>query len=517
MHPGQDFAHGLERPGNEQALTQDLELDVLWNAMAGGDPFLFEVSKSAVLASLQDPDTIEYRQQALRDCLESPAVIRQLYELTGEALRAESSVWRGLSRDSPSRILHTSVDKLDLLVGFLRALRALADEHAAQFRSSAFTRLFAMLAEELGDEYLDTVEAQLRELRFRRGLLISAQLGKGNKGKRYVLRVARDQNLLERLGFGNRSGYSFTIPERDEGGFRALSELQDKGLNAVANALGQATDHVVSFFTMLRTEVGFYVGCVNLHEWFAEKSEPSCFPTAHRLGAHALSARGLYDPCLTLKLEGRAVGNDVDANGKSLVMITGANQGGKSTFLRSVGLAQLMMQCGMFVCAASFAADVCAGVFTHYKREEDATMTSGKLDEELSRMSEIADAIKPNCVLLCNESFAATNEREGSEIARQVIRAMLDSGVKVLFVTHLFDLAHSFSAPGLEHALFLRGERRPDGSRTFRLTEGEPLPTSYGVDSYLRIFGGHRETAPALALTASPAPPQTPPEAANRP
>ena len=148
--------------------------------------------------------------------------------------------------------------------------------------------------------------------------------------------------------------------------------------------------------------------------------------------------------CLALTTGQRVVGNDVDADGKLLVMITGANQGGKSTFLRSVGLAQLMTQCGMFVGAESLRVNVCAGVFTHYKREEDATMESGKLDEELARMSEIATHLTSNCLLLCNESFAATNEREGSQIARQVVTALLEQGIKVLFVTHMFDLADGF-------------------------------------------------------------------------
>lgn len=104
-------------------------------------------------------------------------------------------------------------------------------------------------------------------------------------------------------------------------------------------------------------------------------------------------------------------------------------------------------------------------------------------------MSEIADLIAPNCVLLCNESFAATNEREGSEIARQVIDALLEQGVKVLFVTHMFDLANSIYGQQLETALFLRAERGADGARPFKLAEGKPLPTSYGEDSYRRIFG----------------------------
>jgi DNA mismatch repair ATPase MutS len=134
-------------------------------------------------------------------------------------------------------------------------------------------------------------------------------------------------------------------------------------------------------------------------------------------------------------------------------------------------------------------ADVCTGVFTHFKREEDATMTHGKLDEELGRMSAIADAIAPDGLLLCNESFASTNESEGAEIARQVVRAMTGSGVRTVFVTHLYDLASGLHEARSESALFLRAEREPDGHRTFRVLPGEPLPTSFGADSYRRIFG----------------------------
>lgn len=202
-----------------------------------------------------------------------------------------------------------------------------------------------------------------------------------------------------------------------------------------------------------------------------------------------LSGRGLYDLCLSLIVKERVVGNDVSADDKLLVMITGANQGGKSTFLRSVGLAQLMMQCGMFVPAESFRANVCDGIFTHYKREEDARMRSGKLDEELCRMNTIVDDITSNSIVLLNESFASTNEREGSEIARQIVRALLESGIKVIYVTHLFELAQGFSLANMDAALFLRAERMADGRRTFRLVEGEPLPTSYGEDLYRQIFG----------------------------
>jgi DNA mismatch repair ATPase MutS len=184
----------------------------------------------------------------------------------------------------------------------------------------------------------------------------------------------------------------------------------------------------------------------------------------------------------------QVVGNDVNVDGIDLVMITGANQGGKSTFLRSIGLAQLMMECGMFVPAESFRANLCNGLFTHYKREEDTTMTSGKFDEELGRMSVIIDNIQPNSLVLFNESFAATNEREDSEIARQIVNALLEKRIKVFYVTHLYELAHGFHSRQMENAIFLRAERRSNGGRTYKLMEAEPLQTSFGVDAYNKIL-----------------------------
>jgi DNA mismatch repair ATPase MutS len=183
------------------------------------------------------------------------------------------------------------------------------------------------------------------------------------------------------------------------------------------------------------------------------------------------------------------VGNDLEAAGKDLVIITGANQGGKSTFLRSIGLAQVMMQSGIFVPAESFSANVCAALFTHYKRKEDASMKSGKLDEELSRMSAIIDMITPNAMVLLNESFAATNEREGSEIARQIVSALVERRVEVFFVTHLYEFAHGFYQQRKGNVLFLRADRQADGRRTFKLIEGEPLQTSFGEDVYHKVFG----------------------------
>jgi hypothetical protein len=489
MYRDRDFDAQAQLPPNAADLIQDLELEALFEAMAQGDKFLLDVVRTAVLTSLTDTAAIEYRQDIMRDCLEHPEVVRELYAVAGAAIAAERKIWR--SRYSADGVLHGGVEVMQVLVGFLRKLRRIAEDHRRELRSRGFTRLFEMLLTELDDAYFSTVEDHLRRLRFRHGVLMSAVLGEGTKGTGYVLRRPwpDTRGWLDRLLAKGARAFTYQVADRDESGHQALEQLRARGINLVGNALAQSADHVVSFFRMLQTEMAFYVGCLNLRERLAQKGEPICLPAVVDSGRRVLSAQGLYDVCLALKLPERVVGNQIAANGKELIMITGANQGGKSTFLRSVGLAQLMLQCGMFVGAERFSAEVCQAIFTHYKREEDPAMKSGKFDEELGRMSRVVDGLRPNAMVLCNESCASTNEREGSEIARQIVRALLEARIKVLYVTHMYHLASSFYGQEPGTVLFLRAEREPDGRRTFRVREGAPLPTSYGRDVYAEVFG----------------------------
>jgi DNA mismatch repair ATPase MutS len=490
MHRDRDFDLQQEFPPHEEALTQDLELSTLFSAMALGDKVLFAVAKKAVLSSLSDLDTILYRQDVLRDCMNNSSIIRDIYDIAVASIAREKTGYWSLLRDFPDTILQRSIEVLQMFVGALKELRNIADEHADQFQSEGFTVFFAMLKRELSDEYFATVQRHLRQLKFRDGVLISAELGQGNKGTNYILRKPRDrkENWIERILEQKPRSYTFHLHPRDESGAKALSELHDRGINLVANALAQATDHILSFFSMLQTELAFYVGCLNLESKLEQKGEPMSFPLPVAPGERKHSFAGLYDICLALSLEQKIVSNELVADKKDLTIITGANQGGKSTFLRSIGVAQLLMQCGMFVPAESFCANVCEGIFTHYRREEDTTMKSGKFDEELSRMSGIVGHLKPNSMLLFSESFAATNDREGSEIARQIVCALLEKQIKIFFVTHLYEFAHGFYEKNMPNAIFVRAERQDDGGRTFKLREGEPLQTSYGEDLYKRIF-----------------------------
>jgi len=458
--------------------------------MALGDKFVYEVSKRVMLANLDDPELIIYRQQVLADGIAQPELIRGMYAIAVGTLEDQRGAW-GYSSQSPTSILSAAIGKLDAYVSRLRQLRTIADEHTGKCQSVGLTTFFRTLQQELDDDYFETITLHLKQLRVHDGVLISAELDRDNSGIGFVLRSALNSKAgwKERRGTRPRSSYSFTIRPRDYAGAQALADLTGRGINLVADAAAQSADHILSYFTMLRAELGFYVGCLNLRHRLAVKGQPISFPEPAPLPSLKLSSRSLCDVCLALKTDNCVVGNDFDADGKELVIITGTSSGGKSTFLRSVGLAQLMMQCGMFVAAESYQASVFGGVFTHFSREEDSTMTSGRLDEELGRMSKIADQIAPHCLMLFNESFAATNEREGSEIGRQVVQALLDSDIRVCFVTHQFDFAESFRLQGAENTLFLRAPRHPEGQRGYKLVAAAPLPTNFGEDLYYRLGG----------------------------
>jgi len=492
MHRDRDLDLETAPRCNAEALVQDLELDTLFSAMASGDAFLFDVARTVLLSATgNDLDTIRYRQEILKDCFDNPEVVRACYAVAVEGIERRKKHFLGFLARYPASILSGSVDVLRDFADVLEKLRKIADKHAKQFTSEGFTSLFATLRREFSDEYLQTIREHLRQLKFRSGILVSAELGTQNEGANYVLRMDRDARprWLRRLWAGRHRSYTFRLHPRDEAGARILSEMAGRGINRVANALAQSADHTLGFLEMLRAELAFYVGCLNLRDTLDRLSAPICLPEAAPIGTRLCRFTDMTDVCLTLAMGRRITGNTVDADGKNLVVITGANQGGKSTFLRSLGLAQLMMQAGMFVTAAAFSAEVCSGVYTHYKREEDESMKSGKLDEELARMSDIVDLLSTNAMILFNESFASTNEVEGSEIARQIVTALLDRHVKVAFVTHQYRFAQGFVSANRSDVLFLRAEREADGTRRFQLVEGKPLETSFGEDLYLEVFG----------------------------
>ncbi|MBQ1852430.1 MAG: DNA mismatch repair protein MutS, partial [Lachnospiraceae bacterium] len=162
----------------------------------------------------------------------------------------------------------------------------------------------------------------------------------------------------------------------------------------------------------------------------------------------------------------------------------------KTSFLRAAAVAQIMAQAGMFVPAKGMKTGIFRGIFTHFGRNEDVTLNSGRLEEELSRLSRMIDVMKPGSLLFLNESFATTSENEGAAIADDIIRALTDNKITVFFVTHIYAYAKRAYRENYENTQFLQTERNERNERTYRIISGEPSETGYGMEMYSRIICG---------------------------
>ncbi|WP_416413874.1 MutS-related protein [Pantoea sp. App145] len=492
MYPDAEFIIDNEFYEGYTLLMKDLELQVLFDAMSDGDDFLEAVVKKAFSSPMTEVQEIEYRQAVLKDVIENQETVENMYETVVNCIMMEKEkLHYGLFGHYPSAVLHQSLTYTRFLLEHLRKLRATAEVNIDKFHSSGFRRLMKLLISELNEDYLSEIEKKLKEMTFKRGVSISAELGAGNKARKYILRKVihpERWQWLHRIFNHERDFYTVTIAPRDDNGARALSDLQDQGIILIANAMAQATAHLLSFFNSLRAEIGFYIACLNLSKKLFSRNIHISLPVPIQKGERHLVFDSLYDTCLTLLSDENIVSNNLKTDNKSTLIITGANQGGKSTFLRSVGLAQLMMQIGMFVTAGYFSSDVSRRIFTHYKCEEDSTITSGKLDEELKRMSNIIDKLRYDDLVLFNESFSATNSREGAEIIRNIVTALTESNVKVLFVTHTSEFACEYFSENHNDTVFLSAQREQNGGRTYKIFPGEPQDTSYGEDLFNEIF-----------------------------
>ena len=130
----------MNLPFDSQSVIEDLALNTLFNAMADGDPFLFEVARQTILSGLDAPGQILYRQAILQDCLKHPEVVRQIYSIPLQAIEKKDSLWMGAFNRYPSSILSGGLEMLVMFVDMLKSLKQLADQHADQFESEGFQR-----------------------------------------------------------------------------------------------------------------------------------------------------------------------------------------------------------------------------------------------------------------------------------------------------------------------------------------------------------------------------------------
>ena len=207
-------------------------------------------------------------------------MVRQVYDIAVAAITGERKTFFGLMSKSPeSRLYRAAKVPLEMFSGMLKQLRSVADQHQGRFQSEGFRQFFAMITKELDDAYLQTVEDHLKELGFGNGTLISASLGRGNKGTGYVLREIPGQGWRDRWSLGRQGWFQLhhRRPRRDRPAGPGRPAIAGPGRGGQRAGPGQRP-HPGLLSTMLRAELAFYVGALNLRQALTAAGEPVCVP-----------------------------------------------------------------------------------------------------------------------------------------------------------------------------------------------------------------------------------------------
>lgn len=514
---------------DEKSIIQDLGLrilymmaarEVIWEgenvkSISMPDSFIEETMKTVMMVPLESEEEIRYRQQVLRDSLENPEFTIRLYDISTDVLKK----WDELGRKDKQKVgykdpvsnLVGDIHLMELFCDGLTRIKALCQEYEGKLMSSGYKELKKRLDVIFTDEVQESLQQILKDISFygegmtvdeisgnklvmRPNMVFECTLGEGFKLEGFKLESLTSEikkyrspaSTISKVQTFIHSRVPNSIQIHEDTLLKDDADQLDWGIvRHVMNYCNKFMSRFQKFFDNLRFQTAFYRGAVNLADHMKRFELEYCYPKVSDKGT--LCFKELKEVVMCMEQRIVPVGNTCNMEDIMLLIVTGANQGGKSTFLRSVGIAQVLMQCGLMVTAQSFESGIFTSLFTHFTRREDSAMNSGRLDEELGRMNQIVEHLGERSLVLLNESFATTTEKEGSVIAYDIIKALNEAGVKVLTVTHLLSFAQRMYDEASQGVEFFSAQRLPDGSRTFKMIQHEPELTSFGLDLYERI------------------------------
>lgn len=491
-----DANHGREIAANSASLMADLNLRHVLDAMSQGDPFIRQVSKETILGRerLSVP-AILHRQEILRDFMQNPTACLRLHDTLSNYMgeyetRLAKSLPSFSTFISASAVIKDRIILLRILIDCVQRTKEIIGETRASFVSGGVTVCFRAYTDFFTDKFITDALGYLGEIESASETMyacISAGLGRGFKGDCYVLRSITQDRIKKTNP--ERAAKSAEISLSSIGIQAQAGKLRDAALSQVSHVLKEVIDQTLEYLRAFRHDVAFFAGCIHLSRKLAGLGVPLCFPSPAETGCGSMVFGNLVDISLAIENSRCPVGNTLGFDACRLLVVTGANQGGKSTFIRSFGCAQLLMQCGMFVGAEAFSAGLSSGIHTHFCRPESTRPDQGRLHEELNRMSEIVEHMDRDSLVLMNESFSTTSEHEASAIAGEVLQAFFDAGVRSIYVTHFFEFARMMREKNLDGVKFLVAQRNADGSRPYTLAQSQPQRTSFALDIYREVFG----------------------------
>jgi DNA mismatch repair ATPase MutS len=482
--------------GHDPPYFRDLALDQVVTAVT--EPFAEYGLRAIFTQPLATLEAVNYRQDACR-ALESEPLAAAVEQFTTgmRAVRRHlaQSRQRRYPRQKQASLLAAAREYVSAIDGHADALRTLTPA------SEAFTRWTAWLADyATGDNYLtmrsdvDAVRRALSDIHYclliQPGRIdVARHTGEADYAEQVLATFSRF-----RQGDVPPVAYRFTDYDMNHVEAAVLDHVTRLFPDEFASLDAFCTDHprfldpTVAAFDR---EVQVYRAWLAYLRPMRLAGLPVCYPTVTTT-SHAEHVRGCYDAALATHLvpQGQPlVSNDYQLEGSErILVVTGPNQGGKTTFARTVGQLHHLARLGLPVPAAEAHLTLTDQIFTHFERPENLTDVRGKLEDDLLRIRDILSDTTSRSLVVMNEIFTSTTLRDSRELATRILQRLTDLGALAVCVTFIDELTTlndatvsmvaAVDAEDVTRRTF-RIERRPADGRAYAVALAQVHELSY--------------------------------------
>jgi DNA mismatch repair ATPase MutS len=444
-----------DRPGTGAAASEpvffgDLHLDQIVDAaLAGREQYEL---RELFYRRLRDGDEVEYRHEVLRD-LEREEVHEAVHEFAAGMQQMREHLTLADRLHYAGQKKRWFVEAISVYCAAVSALTA--GLSTAQLGSRGFAALREYLAAYAEaapftalDQHTRRVKSSLAAVQYTvqlKGSRVRVGMYEGEPDM--SMEIGHTFERFRQRTVGRRRTTFTEHPDMNhvEGQILGLVErLHPETFATVEDYCARHAHYLDPTIARFDREVQFYLAYLDLVEPLRSRGLAFCYPRVSTKSKEIHVSDG-FDLALALKLgsdDVPVVSNDFILGGSERVLVvTGPNQGGKTTFARMFGQLHHLASLGLLVPGSDARLFLADQLFTHFEREEDLQTLHGKFEEELVRIHEVLQRASGDSVVIMNESFGATTLSDALKVGAEVLEQIASLDALCVFVTFLDELA----------------------------------------------------------------------------